>query len=246
MDGLFKGAAFCKHICPIGQFNFAQSLVSPLEIGVRDPVVCATCETKDCIRGRDGIPGCELELFQPVKQGNMDCTFCLDCVHAVRYPHGNIGVLAGLPHQRLSVDQPRSDGSRLARRPDIAALAVLLVFAAFANAAGMVGPVLDWEYEVQQKLGLTSSLPLIIGLSVTAAPPCCLLLQWELPTWTSRSGTGGLILSTFNVAVRFSASLVPLGVRDVARPLRLPFCDRVRLEAWPVIQRFFAGSWLEV
>ena len=97
----------------------------------------------------------------------------------------------------------------LARRPDIAAMVVVLVFAAFANAAGMVGPVLDWEFEVQQQLGLTSSLPLILLLSVTA-----LLL---LPTaamgvtaWASRA-LGGLNLSNFSVAVRFSASLVPLG-----------------------------------
>ena len=53
----FAGASFCKYVCPIGQFNFVQSLVSPLEIQVRDPVVCASCRTKDCIRGRDDIPG---------------------------------------------------------------------------------------------------------------------------------------------------------------------------------------------
>ena len=51
VDGFFRGAAaFCKYLCPIGQFNFVQSLASPLEVGVRDPGVCATCRTKDCIR----------------------------------------------------------------------------------------------------------------------------------------------------------------------------------------------------
>src|SRR5262249_11456070 len=60
MDGLFRGASFCKYLCPIGQFNFVQSLVSPLEVKARDPAVCSSCRTKDCIRGRDGIPGCEL------------------------------------------------------------------------------------------------------------------------------------------------------------------------------------------
>src|SRR5262245_5044215 len=52
IDGFFRGAAFCKYLCPIGQFNFVQSLVSTLEIKVRDPGVCAKCQTKDCIRGR--------------------------------------------------------------------------------------------------------------------------------------------------------------------------------------------------
>src|SRR5262249_31536405 len=36
VDVLFRGAAFCKYVCPIGQFNFVQSLVSPLEVKVRD------------------------------------------------------------------------------------------------------------------------------------------------------------------------------------------------------------------
>ena len=69
IDGLFRGASFCKYVCPIGQFNFVQSLVSPLEVKVRDPAVCDSCRTKDCIRGRDGIPGCELHLFLPRKVG---------------------------------------------------------------------------------------------------------------------------------------------------------------------------------
>ena len=86
VDALFKHASFCKWVCPIGQFNFVASTVSPLEVEVRDPDVCATCATKDCIRGtpaparrrgdpRDGAPagaaqrGCELALFQPLKVG---------------------------------------------------------------------------------------------------------------------------------------------------------------------------------
>ena len=63
VDGFFHGAAFCKYLCPIGQFNFVQSLASPLEVRIRDPEVCSACSTKDCIRGRDGVPGCEMRCF---------------------------------------------------------------------------------------------------------------------------------------------------------------------------------------
>ena len=56
VDGFFRGGAFCKYLCPIGQFNFVQSLVSPLEVRVRDPDVCAACRTRDCIRGRPPHP----------------------------------------------------------------------------------------------------------------------------------------------------------------------------------------------
>src|SRR5205814_5519073 len=146
IDGLFRGAAFCKYVCPIGQFNFVQSLVSPLEIKARDPAVCASCQTKDCIRGRDGIPGCELHLFVPRKSGNMDCTACLDCVHAC--PHDNIGLIAAPPAADLWHDPHRSGVGRLGKRPDVAALVLLLVFGAFANAAGMVAPVVEWQEQL--------------------------------------------------------------------------------------------------
>ena len=41
IDGFFRGASFCKYVCPIGQFNFVQSLVSPVEItGARPGRLC--------------------------------------------------------------------------------------------------------------------------------------------------------------------------------------------------------------
>src|SRR6266576_2324535 len=141
IDGFFRGAAFCKYVCPIGQFNFVQSLMSPLEVKVRDQEVCAACTTKDCIRGRDGISGCELHLYQPRKAGNMDCTFCLDCIKAC--PHDNVGILAVAPAFDLSRKTARSSVGHFAQRPDLAALVLLLVFGAFVNAAGMIAPVVQ-------------------------------------------------------------------------------------------------------
>ena len=51
VDGVFEKASFCKWVCPIGQFNFVASTLSPLEVQVSDPDVCARCTTLDCIRG---------------------------------------------------------------------------------------------------------------------------------------------------------------------------------------------------
>jgi cytochrome c oxidase assembly factor CtaG len=233
VDGFFRGAAFCKFVCPIGQFNFVQSLVSPLEVKVRDPKVCTTCRTKDCIRGREGVPGCELNLFQPRKAGNMDCTFCLDCIHAC--PHDNIGILAEPPGKELWQDSFRSGLGRFSRRPDIAALVVVLAFGAFVNAAGMVGPVVEWQDQLtsvlhQRSSLLATSLSYIIGLLLLPA------LMVALAAWLSH-WLGRLPWSAPEVATRFAYSLVPLGFGMWLAHYSFHF-----LGSWdavvPVIQRF--------
>ena len=66
--------------------------------------------------------GCELALFLPSKVGNMDCTFCLDCVHAC--PHDNIGICSRLPAGELMTDPQRSGIGFFSRRKDIAALTI--------------------------------------------------------------------------------------------------------------------------
>jgi cytochrome c oxidase assembly factor CtaG len=207
IDGFFRGAAFCKYVCPIGQFNFVQSLVSPLEVKVVDHEVCATCRTKDCIRGRDGIPGCELRLFQPRKVGNLDCTFCLECIHAC--PHENIGILARLPGADLLPEAPRSGIGRFGKRPDLAVLIVVLVFGAFANAAGMVGPVVAWHERLDRLLGQSSPL-LVTSLYYLVALLLFPLLAVGVAAVLSRRW-GQHSASWVEVATRYSYALVPLG-----------------------------------
>jgi hypothetical protein len=207
IDGLFRGASFCKYLCPIGQFNFVQSLVSPLEVKARDPDVCASCQTKDCIRGRDGIPGCELGLFLPRKAGNMDCTACLDCVHAC--PHDNIGLLAQAPGADLWNDRPRSGVGRFARRPDLAALVLVLVFGAFANAAGMVGPVAEGQERLASFVGVRSPLLTTTAFYLLALVALPLLAVGGAAALSRRWGRSEA--GTLEVATRYVYALVPLG-----------------------------------
>ena len=81
--------------------------------------------------------------FSPAKSGNMDCTFCLDCVHAC--PHDNIGILSRLPASELMVDPRRSGIGHFSHRKDLAALAIVFTFGALLNAFGMVSPVYALE-----------------------------------------------------------------------------------------------------
>jgi cytochrome c oxidase assembly factor CtaG/ferredoxin len=207
IDGLFSGASFCKYVCPIGQFNFVQSLVSPLEIKVRESAVCASCRTKDCIRGREGIPGCELQLFVPHKASNMDCTTCLDCVHAC--PHDNVGLIAGVPGAELWDDRHRSGIGRFGRRRDLAALIVVLVFGAFANAAGMVEPIAKVEERVMSVIGSRSLLIATTLFYVLVLIVIPLLVIGGAAAISRRLGK--VQASIAEIATRFAYALVPLG-----------------------------------
>jgi hypothetical protein len=96
----------------------------------------------------------------------MDCTFCLDCVHAC--PHDNIGLIGRLPTAELWRDPYRSGVGRFSQRRDLAALVVVLTFGAFVNALAMIRPI----YELQGWLpGFTARAPwlglvFLIGLGV--------------------------------------------------------------------------------
>jgi len=215
VDALFQGAPFCKFLCPIGQFNFVASTVSPLEVRVADAGTCTSCATKDCIRGTRAPArpqqvvqrGCELALFVPRKVGNLDCTLCLDCVHAC--PEENIVVGARLPASELWLDPLRSGIGRLSKRLDLAALVVVFVFGALLNAFGMVTPVYALEQAIAERLGTTSEAP-VLGLIFVAALVLEPLVLLGLAGWLSgrARGAGERVL---DVVTRYVWALVPLG-----------------------------------
>lgn len=253
VDGFFKGAAFCKHVCPIGQFHFVHSMVSPLEVRVRSAEVCAGCATKDCLRGRydeTATPlrltagqapalalssagaaamaspgasiaaagqamgrvglmqrGCELGLYLPKKEGNLDCTFCMECIQAC--PHDNIGIVARSPIAEFRSTGARAGVGKIQERLDLSALVLLLVFAAFLNALGMVAPVFALEAWVQNTFAWESRhtfliLFFILGLVVL---PLALVLPtgWLSQRWSGRS------LGIRQQTTRYIWGLIPLG-----------------------------------
>lgn len=190
VDALFRGAAFCKYVCPIGQFQFAQSLVAAVEVGARDRAVCASCRTHDCLHGNDRGPGCELDLFVPQKSSNLDCTFCLACVHAC--PSGNVGLLISPPLASVVHDRRRSGIGRLSARPDLAALLMVFVFGAFVNALGMVAPVVE----------RLDALALSWGWSLGAVETAAFL--------AAAAVAAGLVLSSAAIDRRWSRSAQPI------------------------------------
>jgi len=207
IDALFQGASFCKYVCPIGQFQFIASLVSPFEVKVRSADACAGCKTHDCLRGNERQRGCQMDLFLPRKSGNLDCTFCLDCVRAC--PQGNIGLIATAPGMTVVGDPPRSSLGRLSRRLDLAAMALVFVFAAFVNAAFMTAPVASWRDDLVVQLGLGSQqgVTIVLLFAALVLAPAAIALS---------AARASRVLSCVSIPVRellcrFSLCLAPLG-----------------------------------
>ena len=216
IDLRFTGATFCKYLCPIGQFSFVASTMSPLELQVRQPETCRTCRTVDCIKGRrdEAVPsrvlrrGCELALFLPAKVGNLDCTFCMDCVQAC--PHDNIAVATRVPGLELVDPRRRSGIGWLPRRRDVAALVVLFVFGGLINALGMTAPARAMEQGLANLLGAQSESPVLavlFAVVLIAIPILLLGIAGMLTASLTRRG----LSSSLDVVTRYSYALVPLG-----------------------------------
>ncbi|MBT5136585.1 MAG: hypothetical protein HOM36_03420 [Phycisphaerae bacterium] len=220
IDALFTGAAFCKWVCPIGQFHFVLSMVSPFEIAALKKSTCASCTTQDCIQGNVTHNGCELELFIPTKQGNLDCTFCLDCVRAC--PHDNVSIMPTFPASDLLDDDFRGSIRSLDRN-DYTALMLVFVFGAFANAAGMIAPINNAIDAVSRWLGASSTHLVTAGFILTSVfiVPTILLYCIKKATQTSN---------------HVAWSLVPLGVGMWASHLLFHFFTSYQ-SIMPVTQR---------
>jgi ferredoxin len=217
IDLLFKGASFCKYVCPVGQFNFVASTMAPLELRVRDVGTCRGCRTSDCIRGQRAVAaplqivkrGCELGLFLPSKAGNLDCTLCLDCVRAC--PHDNIALAARVPGVELLDLRRRSGIGRLAERSDLAALAVVFTFGALLTAFAMTPLAVAAAGELARVLRLTSEGLVLTVLFVIALGmlPAALLACAAAAT---RAGAGDSTLPLVRTARRYASALIPLAL----------------------------------
>ena len=215
VDLFFAGAVFCKYLCPIGQFNFAASTMSPLELRVRQPETCRTCRTADCVKGRrDAVEparvvqrGCELGLFLPAKVGNMDCTFCLDCVHAC--PEDNVALAARVPGMELVEAGRRSGVGWLTRRPDLAALAVIFTFGAMLNAFAMVSPVYALEQWLGRAMGVVTEAPVLAVIFVAALGVVPAVLIGGAAAATAALSRPRV--SVWGTAVAYAYALVPVG-----------------------------------
>ena len=76
----FERRSFCRYVCPVGGFIGLYSLVAPVELRVRDPLICQDHRTKDCHLGNAAGYGCPW-LEQPwAMDRNAYCGLCGECL----------------------------------------------------------------------------------------------------------------------------------------------------------------------
>ena len=217
VDLTFKGASFCKYVCPVGQFNFTASTLSPTEVQIRSADTCRTCRTFECIRGSgigdqgsgiggrgsEAARGCELGLFLPAKVGNLNCTMCFDCVRAC--PHDNIGLVTRMPGTEWLSAHRRSGIGRVTERLDLAAVSVVFTSAALFTAFAMTTPGVAVERWLGRVTGMTSETALFTVLFVVAVLIVPLALVTVVGRFTRTTQ------STLRAAIPFVHAMVPLG-----------------------------------
>ncbi len=121
----------------------------------------------------------------------MGCTFCMECVSAC--PHDNV-ILQFLPTGKKK--QWATFSLKIKERKDVGFLIALLCFAALANAAAMIEPVVVFEEQLQQAWGFQSVWPIqvIFFLLALVVLPLFLLVIFEKITsipW--QEAVGGLV-----------------------------------------------------
>jgi polyferredoxin len=230
LEAFFTRNSFCLYVCPLGTFNFLYSTVSPLHITARNLQTCRDCPGRECINGSATQQGCQLELFVPTMRGNLDCTFCLDCVKAC--PYDNVALAARPPGDELF-------RQNWPHRLDLALLAVLAASLATLNAFGMTPPVYRLEMQLAQWLQ-TSSEAFVLGLiylvSVVLGP---LLLVYSAAWLSQRLAAKRDSLN--RLVVRYAYGFVPLGFATWIAHYLFHFLTGA-LTIAPVFQNFFART----
>jgi polyferredoxin len=247
VGALLQRRSFCRYFCPIGGLISIYSMVSPVELRIKDPKICQAHRSKDCYVGDSCGYGCPMFEFPQRMDANNYCNFCCECVKTCS--EDNISV-------RL-----RTFGKDLwasaTHRFDESFLAVALVGVSIVVTGHMLLPWHEWldglaHYLPFEALGIHEHTTiekimfsvLLIGGSVALAPGLMLGVAW-----TSRSLAGANPrVSLKRVFTVFGYMLVPVGLAmHLSHNLR-----HLLLEGWgvvPVVQKtinaytsFFAGT----
>ena len=76
---LYKGQAWCRHLCPLGRISGAAATLAITEFRANHER-CRECRTFACQRGGDGKRGCPVYLGAYNVKNNLHCLVCGHCI----------------------------------------------------------------------------------------------------------------------------------------------------------------------
>ena len=79
MGVIFKGQAWCRHVCPLGKIIGSAATIAVTEFR-SDQSKCRTCKTRACKLGAGRVPGCPISLGATNVRSNFYCLVCGHCV----------------------------------------------------------------------------------------------------------------------------------------------------------------------
>ncbi|MFW9929074.1 MAG: 4Fe-4S binding protein [Candidatus Thorarchaeota archaeon] len=93
---VFERRTFCRYGCPLTGIIGVTSAVAPFEgYRTKDPSICKSCKTKECMRGSEYSYGCPWYEYPGSMNTNFYCGLCTECVKGC--PYDNIGLSVRLP-----------------------------------------------------------------------------------------------------------------------------------------------------
>ena len=245
---VFERRTFCRYGCPLTGIIGVTSAVSPFEgYRTKDPSICKSCKTKECMRGSAYSYGCPWYEYPGSMSTNFYCGLCTECVKGC--PHDNIG---------LSVRAPLADTwAPKVKRFDIALSATLLLglvwfqminaFPFYGDATtgfnGFLNNITGFGYFSLHDMMLSTMgnvyIPNPIGfiIIVVLAPAVMLLLSFI-----------GKILSGKNYNVRqiftsYSYAVIPIFAGSILARMMPKFLSGVFLVLWSMSSPFGFNGW---
>ena len=196
---VFERRVFCRYVCPVGGFIGLYSLVSPLELRVKDFEVCRHHREKECYLGSAEGHGCPWRVKPWRLQRNAYCGLCTECLKTC--PKDNVAV------------NLRPFGSDLlvkaGRGLDEGYKALIMLTCALLYSAIFLGPwgqLKDWA-DVASVSGRALYAGVFLAINLLVVPGLFLLV-----TALSKGLSGLRRVSLKRLFVDYSYALVPMGL----------------------------------
>jgi polyferredoxin/plastocyanin len=196
---VFERRVFCRYFCPVGGFVGLYSLVSPLELRVKDLEVCRNHREKECYLGSAEGHGCPWMVKPWRLQRNAYCGLCTECLKTC--PKDNVAVNLRPFGSDLFVERGRGLGE--------AYNALIMLTCALLYSAIFLGPwgwLKDWA-GVTSISGRALYAGVFLAVNLLVVPGLFLLA-----TALSKGLSAVRGVSLKQLFINHSYALVPMGL----------------------------------